>query len=116
MKIRHRRFGDAGAHDIDTRVVIEVLGDQRVAKRFDAIGVDTYPSTAAAANRRIRHIPASALPSNAFDIVTLWCVGLNRSDCMTSAGRGLPVYAPLAATTTMEPRFTSSPGYPRRVR
>ncbi len=39
MKIRHRRFGDAGAHDIDTRVVIEVLGDQRVAKRFDAIGV-----------------------------------------------------------------------------
>jgi len=39
VKIRHRRFGDAGAHDIDTRVVIEVLGDQRVAKRFDAIGV-----------------------------------------------------------------------------
>jgi hypothetical protein len=39
VKIRHRLFGDAGAHDIDTRVVIEVLGDQRVAKRFDAIGV-----------------------------------------------------------------------------
>jgi hypothetical protein len=39
VKIRHRRFGDAGAHDIDTRVVIEVLRDQRVAKRFDAIGV-----------------------------------------------------------------------------
>ena len=39
VKIRHRRFGDAGAHDIDTRVVIEILDDQRVAKRFDAIGV-----------------------------------------------------------------------------
>ena len=39
VKIQHRRFGDAGAHDIDTRFVIEVLGDQRVANRFDTVGV-----------------------------------------------------------------------------
>jgi len=39
VKIRHRRFGDAGTRDIDTRLVIEVLGDQHVAKRFDTVGV-----------------------------------------------------------------------------
>ena len=39
VKIRHRRSGNAGAHDIDTRLVIEVLGDQPVVKRFDTVGV-----------------------------------------------------------------------------
>ena len=39
MKIRHKRLGDGAAPDIVTRLVIEVLGDQRIAKRFDAVGV-----------------------------------------------------------------------------
>ncbi len=40
VKIRHKRLEDgAAAPDIVTRLVIEVLGDQRIAKRFDAVGV-----------------------------------------------------------------------------
>jgi hypothetical protein len=39
VKIRHKRLGDAAGPDIVTQLVIEVLGDQRIAKRFDAIGV-----------------------------------------------------------------------------
>ena len=35
VRIRHERLGDGAAPDIVTRLVIEVLGDQRVAKRFD---------------------------------------------------------------------------------
>jgi 2-polyprenyl-3-methyl-5-hydroxy-6-metoxy-1,4-benzoquinol methylase len=54
--------------------------DLACAAGFNAIGVDTYPSTAAAANRRIRHMPVSALPSNSFDIVTLWCVVAHEPD------------------------------------
>jgi len=37
----------------------------------------------------------------------LACVGLNASDCTTTAGRGLPVEAPFAVSTTMERRTTS---------
>ena len=42
--------------------------------------------------------------------------GLNRSDCTTRAGRGLPVWAPFAATITIAPRFIAIPRRRRRVR
>jgi hypothetical protein len=41
--------------------------------------------------RGMRKSGASTQSDVIGQIVTLWCVGLNRSDCTTSAGRGLPV-------------------------
>src|SRR5579884_1466613 len=41
-------------------------------------------------------------------IVRLACVSLKRSDCTTTAGRGLPVYEPPPATLTTSPRFKRS--------
>ena len=69
VKIRHRRFGDAGAHDIDTRVVIEVLGDQRVAKRFDAIGVVELLKTCRSGDRALATIEFQCSARAAFLII-----------------------------------------------
>lgn len=57
--------------------------DLACAAGFNAIGVDTYPSAAGVANARVRHMPASALPPAAFDVLTLWCVVAHEPDFMS---------------------------------
>ena len=70
----------------------------------------TWEATASPVRRpagnEIRNSGASTQSDVIGQIVTLACVGLKASDCTTSAGRGLLVYAPRVATMTTSPRVT----------
>lgn len=61
------------------------------------------------AGRDTRKSGASTQSDVMGQTVMLACVSLKASDCTTSAGRGLPVYAPRVATITTSPRFTPTP-------